>query len=88
MFDGSAVRLFVDGREVGSGSPDSSPIAYDLPSSTNLTIGNDDGCHDLGFVGEIDMVRVFDRPLNPREIAAGYQISRELPQRALFDLVL
>jgi hypothetical protein len=87
-FDGSTVRLYVDGQEVGSGSPDSAPIQYDLPSSNDLMIGDYPSCPGLDFVGDIDEVKVFSRALGQREISLGYLISRQLPSVAPFDLIL
>jgi hypothetical protein len=86
-FDGSKVRLFVDGRQVGSGTPGAGPIDYGLPTSNDLSIGDYLGC-SLGFSGRIDQVRVFDRALEPGEIDLGYRASRLLPPRTGFDLVL
>jgi hypothetical protein len=87
-FDGSTVRLYVDGHQVDSGSPDSSPIQYGLPSGNDLAIGNYPWCQGLGFVGEIDEVKVFDRALASDAVRLGYEISRLLPFRAPFDLIL
>jgi hypothetical protein len=87
-YNGSSVKLYVDGREVGSGTPDTTPIAYGLFNSNNLTIGNYAGCSGVGFNGGIDEVKVFNRALDPFEIAAGYQLSRWLPAGFPFDLIL
>jgi hypothetical protein len=86
-YDGSSVRLYVDGRQVGSGTPDTAPIAYGLPTTNDLTIGDYRGCTGLDFSGSVDEVKVFDRALSPLEIAAGYQLSRLLPAYFPFDLV-
>ncbi len=87
-YDGSTVRLYVDGRQVGEGTQDNSPIAYGLPTSNDLLIGDYAGCAGLDFNGSIDEVKVFDRALNPLEIATGYQFSRWLPTYFPFDLIL
>ncbi len=87
-YDGSTVRLYVDGREVGSGSPDAAPIQYDLPTSNDLAIGNYPWCSGLGFQGTIDEVKVFDRALGPWEISLAYLASRQLPAGSPFDLIL
>jgi hypothetical protein len=50
-FDSSTVRLYVDGKQVGSGTPDTSAITYGLSSSNDLMIGNYGGCSGLGFSG-------------------------------------
>jgi hypothetical protein len=87
-FDGATVRVYVDGQQVGTGSPDSSPIQYGLPSGNDLVIGNYPWCGGLGFAGNIDEVRVFDRALSSDEIHLGYLISRWLPLRASSDMIL
>ncbi len=62
-FDGGLVRLFVDGREVGTGTPTSITLAYGFPTNDNFHIGDYRGsCADpLGFVGDIDAVAVANR---------------------------
>jgi hypothetical protein len=87
-YDGSSVRLYVDGQQVGSGTPDTTPIAYGLPTANNLVIGDYPGCSGLDFSGSIDEVKVFDRALDAREIGFGNQISRLFPSSFPFDLIL
>jgi hypothetical protein len=89
-FDGSTVRLYVDGREVGSGTPDTSPISYGLPTSNDLMVGNYTGCssYPLGFNGSIDQVRIFDRALGAQEIRLTVGTSQLLPPVFPEDLVL
>jgi hypothetical protein len=87
-FDGSAVRVYVDGQEVGTGTPDSTPIPYAMPSGTDLAIGNYPWCPGLGFRGDIDEVKVFNRALGSSEISLGYQASRVLPFGSPVDLIL
>lgn len=86
-FDGSMVRVYVDGRQVGDGSPDSAPIQYGMPSGNDLAIGNYPWCTGLGFAGNIDEVKVFDRALSPGELHLGYLVSEWLPFDAPFDLI-
>lgn len=87
-FEGSYVRLYVDGRQVGSGTPDTAPIDYDLPSGSDFVIGDYPWCPGLGFTGDIDEVKVFDRALSPGEIGLGYLASEWLPFSTPFDLIL
>jgi hypothetical protein len=87
-YDGSNVRLYVDGRQVGSGSPDTAPIAYGLPTSNNLAIGAYPWCPESDFTGNIDEVKVFNRALGSGEVALGAGLSRLLPTSFPFDLVL
>jgi hypothetical protein len=87
-YDGSSVRLYLDGHQVGSGTPDPAPIGYELSGPNDLTIG-DYVCPGLGldFSGGIDEVKLFDRPLTPWEIGLGNALSRWLPPSAPFDLI-
>jgi Concanavalin A-like lectin/glucanases superfamily len=61
-YDGTAVRLFVDGREIGSSSPHDRPIDYLGPDGA-ATIGGYHGSCDLMFSGEIDDVHIWSQAL-------------------------
>jgi hypothetical protein len=88
-FDGSTVRLYVDGKEVGSGTADTAAVSYNLSNGNDLEIGNYGGCSGLGFSGKIDEVKVFNRALGPQEIRVAVGLSNLLPQQySLGDLVL
>jgi hypothetical protein len=88
-YDGSSVRLYVDGQQVGSGTPDAAAIGYGLPGSNDLTIGDYPSCPSLSldFSGGIDEVKLFDRALAAWEIGLGNALSRWLPPSAPFDLI-
>ena len=65
-YDGSSVHLFLDGTEVGAGTPGGGgQIAYNLPTSNDLFIGNyaPAGCA-LPFTGNIDEVRIWNQALS------------------------
>lgn len=66
-YDGQAVRLYVDGTEVGNGTPVTQPIAYALPYQ-QFNIGAYRGSCELRFNGGIDEVRIFNRALTATEI--------------------
>ena len=87
-FDGSTVRLYVDGKQIGNGTPDTSPIQYNLPTGNDLQIGNYTACPQLGWIGDIDEVKVFNRALGSGEIALAYLASSLLPTASPFDLIL
>lgn len=61
IFDGTTVRLLIDGREVGTPTPAELEIAYDLPTHRSLFFGHYPGSCNLGFRGELDSVRVWVR---------------------------
>ena len=71
-FDGQFVRLYVDGVEIGSGSPDTQPIVYGL-ATTAPYIGTYRGGCELGFTGDIDTVRIWGAALTQPEIVALLQ---------------
>jgi len=87
-YDGSTVRLYVDGQQVGSGTPDKTPIGYPAVSSNDLLIGNFPGCSEVGFSGRVDEVKLFDRAMSATEIKLGVGLSRLLPSFSPFDVVL
>jgi hypothetical protein len=71
-FDGSVVRLYVDGVQVGTGTNTDVWIAYELPDGNDLSIGAywiPDGFH---FNGLIDEVAIWTRALTADEIADLY----------------
>lgn len=73
-YDGAAVRLYVDGVQVGQGTPTSLIISYAGLDHMNFDIGayRSTAC-ELGFTGAIDEVRVFNRALAASEISSIYQ---------------
>jgi hypothetical protein len=87
-FDGSTVRLYLDGKEVGSGTPDNGSISYGLDNGNDLMVGNYGGCSGLGFSGSVDEVKVFNRALGPQEIRLTVLASRLLPAGLPDDIVL
>jgi hypothetical protein len=68
-YDGSSLHLYVDGQQVGSGTPFSSPIAYSLQNN-DLFFGSYLGCQGLDYPGVIDEIAIWNRALTPAEIAA------------------
>ena len=72
-YNGTHVRLFVDGAEIGTGTPHTGNIDYGLDMSNDLRIGQypSDGL-PLYFTGDIDEVEIFDRALDLKEIQAIY----------------
>jgi hypothetical protein len=61
-YDGSTVRLFIDGRQVGAGTPTDIAIEYDLPSPAGA-LGAYQGSCALYLVGDVDGVSIWDRAL-------------------------
>jgi hypothetical protein len=74
-YDGTAVRVYVDGIQVGSGTPRSGPLAYPSADSNSLFIGsypkgeNIAGCQAGGFLGLIDEVTIWDHALSPTDVS-------------------
>jgi hypothetical protein len=64
-YDGSRVRVSIDGAQVGGGTPASLSIAYGV-GSKGVYVGTYRGSCELGFMGDIDDVRIWDdAPLPP-----------------------
>jgi hypothetical protein len=62
-YDGARVQLSVDGSPVGGGTPTSLAVAYGV-GSKGVYVGTYRGSCDLGFLGSIDDVRIWnDVPL-------------------------
>jgi hypothetical protein len=58
-YDGSRVRLWVDGAQVGDGTPATLSIAYGV-GSKGVYLGTYRGSCELGFKGDIDDVQVWN----------------------------
>jgi len=70
-YDGTAVRLFVDGTEVGSGTPATLTIAYPLTFPDGL-LGSFGGASCLlDYIGDLDEPRIWRRALSAQELAAS-----------------
>lgn len=68
VFDGTRVRLYVDGAEVGAGTP-APAINYGISGNRFYADGYPIGaCGNGDFGGSIDELRVYDRALSPGEI--------------------
>jgi Concanavalin A-like lectin/glucanases superfamily len=63
-YDGSRVRLFVDGALVGNGTPATLSIAYGI-GSRNIYLGTYLGSCERGFQGDIDDVRILSDGQQP-----------------------
>jgi hypothetical protein len=77
-YDGSAVKLYVDGALVATTSY-TGAIKYNLPTNNDLLIGKyyatacpDNGTNNYAFEGAIDEVELFDRALAASEIYEIY----------------
>jgi hypothetical protein len=68
-YDGQTVRLFVDGNQVGTGTPSTAPVFYDLPSGDSLLGSYLDSTCSLYLVGDIDGVSVWNRALPVSDIS-------------------
>lgn len=72
-FDGQTVRLYVDGLEVGSGTPAPLTINYALPTHNDLLIGAYQGTCGFRFNGDVDGVQIYNRPLTPIELEGIFE---------------
>ncbi|HTK75270.1 MAG TPA: LamG domain-containing protein, partial [Gemmataceae bacterium] len=84
-YNGSTVRLYVDGAEVGTGTPANLRINYNLPDSNDLFIGTYNGLTGthFNFDGLVDEPSVYDRALSAAEVGALFAGGKSaLGQRA------
>lgn len=71
-FDGSAVRLYVDGVQVGTGTSTTIPIGYGLPNPDGLLGSFGGTCNpQLAYNGDLDEPRIWRRALSAQEIVAS-----------------
>ncbi len=68
-YDGSRLRLYVDGVEVASLNTTAVP---DYNWNTPLTIGKDSNSNSRYFTGDIDEVRIYNRALTAQEVSDAY----------------
>ena len=69
-FDGTTIRLYVDGHEVGAGIAYPGALEYLLQDSNDLFVGNYPGCISHGFSGAIDDVRIWSAALDAAQVQA------------------
>lgn len=68
-YDGTTVRLYIDGDEVGSGTPASTGISYSMPDPNGI-LGNFSGPCDLSLIGDVDGVQIWSKALQVDRIWA------------------
>jgi hypothetical protein len=73
-YDGANVRLYVDGAQIGTGSPESGAIGYGLTDGNDLFIGHYDGCTLHDFAGSIDEPTVWSTALTGQQISLAYRL--------------
>lgn len=70
-FDGATIRLYVDGVQIGGGTPRTDPILYGMPDSTDTQFGMFGGTCALPYAGDLDEPRVWGRAMSATEITAS-----------------
>jgi hypothetical protein len=60
-WDGVLAKLFIDGREIGEGSSSPGTIDYSLPEGEG-TLGGYRGSCQLLFTGDLDDVKIWNKP--------------------------
>ena len=71
-FDGSFVRLYIDGRAIGHGTRHRGQLEYQFENSNDLFIGDYPACQPATFDGDIDEVSIWRVPLTAAQIKAAY----------------
>ena len=64
-YDGSTVRLFVDGAEVGAGTAINTQISYNYAGGNDLLLGNYNDTTAYSFSGQVDEIRIWNTALSP-----------------------
>jgi len=77
-FDGNTCRLYIDGKEIGSGNENNISINYNLSTQNDLYIGAYNGSCFYPFNGEVDELFIWNRALNQTEIQNHYQLGKEI----------
>lgn len=67
-FDGTNVRLYVDGTQVGNGTPSALTINYNMPGGNDLFIANYFWPGTWGFSGSVDELSIYNHALSDSEI--------------------
>jgi hypothetical protein len=62
-FDGETVRLYVDGVEVGTGTPASADLGYDLETTDDGFLGAYGGTCERLILGDVDEVSIWAKAL-------------------------
>jgi hypothetical protein len=70
-YDGSSVRLYIDGGEVGIGTAHTGPIDYNFPDN-DLFIGHYNRCPTEDFHGQVDEAQIWNRSLTASEVRSTY----------------
>lgn len=69
-FDGQALRLFLDGVQVGSAVARTTPITYTLQDPNDLLLGDYAGCGGHAYDGALDEAKIWNRALSAAEVSA------------------
>lgn len=70
VYDGTAVRLYLDGTQVGTGSPASGDIDYVTPKP--LVFGDGAVAQGYAYAGSLDEVKLFDVGMTPSQVLANF----------------
>lgn len=73
-YDGAAARLYLDGIQVGIGTPGSGAIDYSDPKP--LLFGDYQVAGGLPYSGGLDEIKLFNRALTPEEVLSTYAEGR------------
>ena len=81
-YDGTSLRIYVDGAEVGTATPATTSIRYGLPFES-LNLGNYPAsafcAFDYAFPGDIDEAGVYRRALEAAEVAGLHRADLTTP---------
>lgn len=78
-YDGSIIRLYVDGVQIGSGNRLDNVLGYGLPNTNDLYIGTYGGLPGYTFRGRIDEPSVYNRALTAAEVQGLFANGKASP---------
>ncbi|TAM87876.1 hypothetical protein EPN42_10395, partial [bacterium] len=69
-YDGTTMKIYLNGSAVASGTRTGTIVGYD--STHGLAIGDDAGLSDPGYAGTVDEVAIYNRALSASDVLAHY----------------
>ncbi len=80
-YDGTSVRLYVDGVEIGNGTPTTIQIAYGYPAPNGLLGAFGADACPLNWIGDLDEPRIWRRAFSAQEVAASAAMGAPATQK-------
>ncbi|TAM60406.1 hypothetical protein EPN52_05065, partial [bacterium] len=76
-YDGTSMKLYLNGSAVASGTRTGTIVGYDL--AHGFAIGDDAGLSDPGYAGTVDEVAIYNRALSASDVLTHYNATLSSP---------